>query len=144
MKLLLHAGPMKTGSTAFQELLVLNCSLLEQGGITRSVVTEAEIGSNGDSFGLQGVQQDGFNKGFRTEGCQLRREWHQHQLPDAERLKKTELFVGQIQSQPWFSVENLAWVRPEAHHARHRPGVGDGLTDHLAMADVKAVEAAQC
>jgi len=33
MKLLLHAGPMKTGSTAFQELLVLNRSLLEQGGI---------------------------------------------------------------------------------------------------------------
>ena len=33
MKLLLHAGPMKTGSTAFQELLVLNDSLLEQGGI---------------------------------------------------------------------------------------------------------------
>jgi hypothetical protein len=33
MKLLLHAGPMKTGSTAFQELLVLNSSQLEQGGI---------------------------------------------------------------------------------------------------------------
>ena len=33
MKLLLHAGPMKTGSTAFQELLLLNGSLLEQGGI---------------------------------------------------------------------------------------------------------------
>ena len=33
MKLLLHAGPMKTGSTAFQELLSLNRSLLEQNGI---------------------------------------------------------------------------------------------------------------
>ncbi|QNI41171.1 hypothetical protein [Synechococcus sp. A15-28] len=33
MKLLLHAGPMKTGSTAFQELLVLNSSQLEQCGI---------------------------------------------------------------------------------------------------------------
>ena len=33
MKLLLHAGPMKTGSTAFQELLGVNRSLLEQCGI---------------------------------------------------------------------------------------------------------------
>ena len=33
MKLLLHAGPMKTGSTAFQELLGVNRSLLEQVGI---------------------------------------------------------------------------------------------------------------
>ena len=33
MKLLLHAGPMKTGSTAFQELLGVNRSLLEQSGI---------------------------------------------------------------------------------------------------------------
>lgn len=33
MKLLLHAGPMKTGSTAFQELLGVNRSLLEQIGI---------------------------------------------------------------------------------------------------------------
>ena len=118
--------------------------LLQQGGVTGPVVTEAEIGSNGDPFGLQGVQKDRFHKGFRTEGCQLRREGHQHQLPDAERFQQAEFFVGQIQSQPWFSIENLAWVRPEAHHAGHRPGVGDGLTDHLAMADMKAVEAAQC
>ena len=33
MKLLLNAGPMKTGSTAFQELLSFNRSLLEQNGI---------------------------------------------------------------------------------------------------------------
>ena len=33
MKLLLHAGPMKTGSTAFQELLGANHALLEQSGI---------------------------------------------------------------------------------------------------------------
>ena len=33
MKLLLHAGPMKTGSTAFQELLGVNRSLLEHSGI---------------------------------------------------------------------------------------------------------------
>ena len=33
MKLLLHAGPMKTGSTAFQELLRLNRSVLEQSNI---------------------------------------------------------------------------------------------------------------
>ena len=34
MKLLLHTGPTKTGSTAFQELLVLNGSLLEPGGMS--------------------------------------------------------------------------------------------------------------
>ena len=35
--------------------------LLQQGCITGPVMTEAEIGSDGEPFGLQGLQQDGFD-----------------------------------------------------------------------------------
>ena len=58
MKLLLHAGPMKTGSTAFQELLVLNGSLLEQGGIRFRHLRRQELDD------LEAVMEDEKRRGW--------------------------------------------------------------------------------
>ena len=58
MKLLLHAGPMKTGSTAFQELLGANRSLLEQSGIRFRHLRRHELD------GLEAVLQDEAGRGW--------------------------------------------------------------------------------
>ena len=58
MKLLLHAGPMKTGSTAFQELLGVNRSLLEEGGIRFRHLRRQELGD------LEAVVEDEQRRGW--------------------------------------------------------------------------------
>ena len=63
MKLLLHAGPMKTGSTAFQELLVLNGSLLDQGGIRFRHLRRQELDD------LEAVMEDEKRRGWPRCCC---------------------------------------------------------------------------
>ena len=60
MKLLLHAGPMKTGSTAFQELLGVNRSLLEHSGIRFRHLRRQELD---DLEAVMETRKDGVGRG---------------------------------------------------------------------------------